>query len=136
MPQAARLSIEHHLLPLLSLIGLHFEVAKTLADPGHWALWPSQWDLSKFAHLTGFALLSTILFSDRRINVTQGFSALLLLAMATELLQFFVPERIPRLCDGIVDAAGAGLGLALILIYRAVHLAADCRAGGVIRRRP
>ncbi|MEJ2592433.1 MAG: hypothetical protein P8178_13740, partial [Candidatus Thiodiazotropha sp.] len=39
MPQAARVSIEHHLLPLLSLLGLHFEAVKALADPGHWALW-------------------------------------------------------------------------------------------------
>ena len=115
MPQAARLSIEHHLLPLLSLLGLHFEAVKTLAEPGHWALWPTHWDLSKFAHLTGFALLSIVLFSDRRVSVTRGYSALLLLAVATELMQFFVPERTPRLSDVIVDAAGAGLGLVLIL---------------------
>jgi hypothetical protein len=116
MPQVVHLTIEHHLLPLFTHMGLHLETVKTLDEPGHWALWPMHWDLSKLSHLIGFMLLSIILFSDKRVGIAWGFSALLLLAAATELMQFFVPERTPRLSDAIVDSTGAGLGLALTLL--------------------
>lgn len=117
MPQELRLVIEHHLLPLFDRIGVHLETVKTLGEAERWALWPAHWDLSKLSHLTGFMLLSLILFSDRRVGIGRGLSGLLLLAIATELMQFFVPERTPRLSDVIVDCSGAGLGLALMCLF-------------------
>jgi VanZ family protein len=51
------------------------------------------------------------------MSISRGLSALLLLAVATELMQFFVPLRTPRLSDVIVDSSGVSLGLLLSLAF-------------------
>jgi hypothetical protein len=116
MPETVRQTIEQRLLPLFSGFGLHLKSVEAVGSQDHWALWPAHWDLSKLSHLTGFMLLALILFSERGISISRGISALLLLAVATELMQFFVPLRTPRLSDVIVDSSGAGLGLLLSLV--------------------
>lgn len=113
MPHETRLMIEQQLLPLLSHIGIHLESSEGFSTPGGWALWPQQWDLSKISHLIGFMLMGVILFSEQGVSLGRCFAGLLLLAVATELMQFFVPERTPRLSDVIVDGFGSCLGFAV-----------------------
>lgn len=117
MPQELRSSIEGHLLPVLSRIGLHLESTKIFSIHDLWALWPERWDISKLSHFVGFTLLTLIVFSDRDARARSALSALLLLAVATELMQFFVPERTPRLSDVIVDSSGVCLAYVLSLSF-------------------
>ena len=48
---------------------------------------------------------------------------LLILAVVSEVLQFFVDNRLPRLGDLIIDGAGLVLGLTLFEILRRVRMA-------------
>lgn len=74
------------------------------------SLWPKQMDISKFGHLIGFSLLSTVFFSERDTRMNIVFAGLVLLALASETLQIFVIGRTPRLADFSVDIAGILLG--------------------------
>ena len=121
MPQEIRFAIEQHLALLLSSIGLDIEVTEIYQRHDTWALWPERWDISKLAHLTGFTLLAWVVLRDRGVRVVDVLSALVLLAVATELMQFFVPGRTPRLSDVIVDSVGITLGCGLGLAYRLRH---------------
>lgn len=75
---------------------------------------PAYWSASKLGHLLGFALLSMILFSDRDKPVWILLAGLVLATLVTELLQYFVPGRSPRIGDAIIDFIGIVIGLSLI----------------------
>ncbi len=113
MPYGIRQQLEAWILHGLSLIGLPLRPDEPLGSESAWALWPSQWDLSKFAHLAGFTLLAALLTADRRAALGRVAAALCLLAVTTETLQFFVPLRTPRLSDVVVDGLGVALGVAV-----------------------
>ena len=117
MPQALRSGLEQQILSLSSHLGLVFAPGSTLHHGAGLDLWPQRWDLSKIAHLVGFTLLAGLLFWERRTGTTERLFGLLLLAMATELLQFYVPDRTPRVSDLMVDALGilVGWGLGYLL---------------------
>lgn len=112
LPQALRGPVEQWTLHLLTAMGLSLPQHHHLSMASVWALWPEQWDLSKLAHLAGFTLLALLLVSDRRHSLVAKLSLLVLWAFASEVLQFFVPQRTPRLSDlsgvfiGTVVAAG------------------------------
>ncbi|MCU7845023.1 MAG: VanZ family protein [Candidatus Thiodiazotropha sp. (ex Monitilora ramsayi)] len=122
MPNEIRLLIERQFLTFLSFAGFESAPVGLLRDGSAWRLWPEVWDLSKVSHLLGFMLLGTILFSGKGGDALRVFLGLLLLALSTELLQFFVPDRTPRLSDLVVDTLGIALGwlsvVALRWLYR------------------
>lgn len=118
LPQEARSSLEEHILSLLSHLEIFIAPTDTLQQHGSFDLWPQQWDLSKISHMLGFALLSGILFTERKVAPVGRLFGLLLLAVATELLQFYVPDRTPRLSDVIVDGLGVLMGWGLGALFR------------------
>jgi hypothetical protein len=113
LPHGLRQQLEEVILHGLSAIGLSMGSEHSPGVENVWSLWPAKWDLSKLAHLLGFALLGLLLAADRSISWMTGFRALLLLALASEILQFFVPLRTPRLSDLVVDALGITIGMGL-----------------------
>ncbi len=113
MPYALRQQLEGWIVQGLSHIGLPMSVDEALGSDSVWALWPSHWDLSKFSHLAGFTLLAALFATDRRASRWRVVSWLWLLAVTTEILQFFVPLRTPRLSDVVVDCLGIAIGVAL-----------------------
>ncbi|MEJ2619512.1 MAG: VanZ family protein [Candidatus Thiodiazotropha sp.] len=78
---------------------------------------PKYWDVSKFGHLLGFFLLSMVLFSEKQKSLWRLLSGLVLAALASEILQFYVPGRSPRVSDAIVDLMGIIAGWWLIRGY-------------------
>lgn len=113
MPHELRQQLESYSLRALSAVGLSMTPDETLSLDSHWALWPERWDLSKIAHLLGFALLGFLLSWDRALSIGKRFGALLLLALTSEILQFFVPLRTTRLSDLVADTLGIAIGLGL-----------------------
>lgn len=114
IPNDLRQQIEDALLRLLAAAGLPLEATSQNTYQSVWTFWPANWGLSKYAHLLGFALLGGILAGDRQSRLSLRVSALLLLALVTEVVQFFVPMRTPRLSDLVIDAMGI-LGGMLIM---------------------
>lgn len=128
MPHELRQQLEQEILRILAGIGLKISPAETLSVENVWTLWPEQWDLSKFSHLFGFALLAALLAADRTPGLRRGVTALLILAVVTEILQFFVPMRTPRLSDVVVDCLGIAIGVGLSsLIAWLAHRYPQCR---------
>ncbi len=119
MPYEIRLQMENWILRLLGTIGVSLPVEESLGSENAWAPWPAHWDLSKYSHLAGFTLLAALLAADRQSGRTRVLAALLLLAVSTEILQFFVPLRTPRLSDVVVDSLGIllGTGLGLLRVW-------------------
>lgn len=117
LPHEMRQQLEAGALHILSGIGLSMASSEVAGATGGWALLPAQWDLSKFSHLLGFALLASLFGADREIAPGRRLVLLLALAVATETLQFFVPMRTPRLSDLVVDGIGIGLGLGLTALW-------------------
>lgn len=118
LPHELRQQLEAGVLDILAGIGLHLAPAEFDVTRSPWALWPAHWDLSKFSHLLGFALIAVLLGADRDLAPGRRISVLLLLAAASEILQFFIPLRTPRLSDLAVDATGIILGLGLAAVWR------------------
>jgi hypothetical protein len=118
MPHEIRQQFEEVLLRVLTGMGLPFTPNGLQGLESGWALWPAQWDLSKYSHLLGFSLLAAVLSADRQVRMAVRLIALLLLALTTEILQFFVQLRTPRLSDLMIDAMGIAIGMGLAaLIY-------------------
>ncbi len=119
MPHELRQQLEAYSLRAMSAVGLSMAPTATLSGESPWALWPEHWDLSKIAHLLGFALLGVLVSLDRTLGVGKRVAALLLLALTSEILQFFVPLRTTRLSDLVVDALGIaiGMGLACLVLW-------------------
>jgi VanZ family protein len=115
MPNDIRMTIENQIFSFWAYLGFQPIDTTLHGDTGVWDLWPKHWDLSKISHLLGFMLLSLVLLSEKERD--QGFLifGLLLLALTTECLQCFVPERTPRLSDIMVDSLGILLGWLLLL---------------------
>jgi hypothetical protein len=113
MPHELRQQMEEGILSLLTGLGLSLSQADRLCDSSVWALCAERWSLSKLAHLLGFILLALLLSADRAITLGSRLKALLLLAMVSETLQFFVPLRMPRLNDLVVDILGIVIGMVL-----------------------
>lgn len=64
--------------------------------------------IAKLGHFAFFFLLSLVLFLQvKHISSLALFGYIMMLACATELLQFFVIDRTPMLYDLVIDAAGA-----------------------------
>jgi hypothetical protein len=118
MPNETREAIENLILSGWSSLGFEPAARSHLGNVGVWELWPRQWDLSKISHLLGFTLLSVVLLSEKRRDPGFLIYGLLLLALASESLQGFVPERTPRLSDLRVDSLGILLGWMLLLLAR------------------
>ena len=114
IPNDLRQQLEDLLLRLLAAAGLSLEATSQNTYQSAWAFWPANWGLSKFAHLLGFALLGGILAGDRQSRLSLRVSALLLLALVTEVVQFFVPMRTPRFSDLVIDAVGILTGVLLM----------------------
>ncbi|MES9930093.1 MAG: VanZ family protein [Candidatus Thiodiazotropha sp. 6PDIVS] len=93
---------ELHTRDMLAAIGLSFDISPKY--------FPVVLDVSKFGHFVGFFLLSGILFSERAKPVRFLLPGLFLAALGTELLQYFVPGRSPRLSDVTVDSIGIFAG--------------------------
>jgi hypothetical protein len=121
MPQMLRTSLEVQILSMLSHLGITLTPTDTLHHGSVFDLWPQRWDLSKLSHLFGFTLLSGLIFSERRAAFVERFFGLLLLAVATELLQFYVPDRTPRLSDVVVDSLGILLGWGIASLFLRVR---------------
>lgn len=117
MPHELRSQVEQGLLGMLGAIGLPMPTGQALNVAPVWALWPEQWDLSKLGHLLGFALLGLLLTIDRRLTPLTTLGLLLVWALATEVLQFFVPQRTPRLSDLTVDLLGILAGMSLTVLW-------------------
>lgn len=70
--------------------------------------------ISKIGHLLFFALLAfAVRWAYPRERRSGLLFVLLTLALVSEVLQFFVDNRLPRIADLIIDGAGLGLGLIL-----------------------
>ena len=111
LPYEWKQTLEGGIASVLAQIGLTLPAGDGLATESNWDLWPRAWDLSKYSHLLGFALLSLLLFADRSLPWMRHAATLILLAAATEIGQFFVPLRTPRLSDMAVDLLGIAIGL-------------------------
>jgi hypothetical protein len=118
MPHELRQQMEEGIITLLTGLGMQFSQADRLSDGSVWVLWPEHWNLSKLAHLLGFVLLALLLSADRALTPGRRLTALLLLAVVSETLQFFVPLRTPRLSDLTVDTLGIVISLALVGVLR------------------
>jgi hypothetical protein len=121
MPNETRISIETQIFTLWSDLGFKPVEESLLAETGVWDLWPAVWDLSKYSHLIGFFLLSLLLLSEKGVGLVFFIFGLLLLALSSEFLQFFVPERTPRLSDLMVDSLGILLGWLSLLAVRGIR---------------
>ena len=114
IPNDLRQQIEDVLLQLLTAAGLPLEATGQTTFQSPWEFWPASWGLSKYAHLLGFALLGAVLASDRQSRLSLSVSGLLLLAVVTEVMQFFVSLRTPRLSDLVIDGLGILIGMLLM----------------------
>ena len=121
LPHDVRFQIEQWIYQLLAGIGFSVVQDHRLGIQSAWALWPEQWDLSKLAHLAGFSMLGLILASDRRLSLLSKLTLLVVWAIASEILQFFVPQRTPRLSDLTVDLLGIVIGMALAGVWQWVR---------------
>lgn len=91
----------------------------TLESP-HLSLWKKyRPDPSKVGHFVLFAVFAFCLArSHRQQRRATLLLDLLLLASATELLQFFIEGRSPLFSDLLIDLAGAALGVLVVLVRR------------------
>jgi hypothetical protein len=121
MPNETRMTIEAQIFSLWSDLGFKPVEESLLGETGVWDLWPAAWDLSKYSHLIGFFLLSLLLLSEKGVGLLFFIFGLLLLALSSEFLQFFVPERTPRLSDLMVDSLGILLGWLSLLVVRGMR---------------
>lgn len=117
MPHELRQQLETSILDLLAAVGLPVAPLDSPALESPWRLWPSHWDLSKFSHLIGFALLGMVLATDRATAPGVRIGGLLLLALTSEILQFYVPQRTPRLSDLVIDGMGIVIGMTLTWLF-------------------
>jgi hypothetical protein len=118
MPHELRQQLEEAILWCMALFDLPLMAASQDSVENAWMLWPQVWDLSKYSHLLGFALLASLLAVGRDTGLNRRTLALLPLAVATEILQYFVPLRTPRLSDLVVDLLGILLGVCLVSLLR------------------
>jgi len=117
LPHEWKQTLETGIASVLNRIGLTLPNHAGLAAESALSLWPGAWELSKYSHLLGFALLSFLLFADRTLPWMRHVATLFLLAAATEIGQFFVPLRTPRLSDMVVDLLGIAIGFGLRGLY-------------------
>lgn len=117
LPHEWKQTLETGIASVLEQIGLTLPSPAGLATESAWSLWPGEWELSKYSHLLGFALLSALLFADRTLPWRRHAATLFLLAAATEIGQFFVPLRTPRLSDMVVDLLGVAIGFGVSALY-------------------
>ncbi len=110
-PQEVKQAIEVQIQQLGQWLGIHLEIGRYHHGFDPLAFWPTSWDISKLGHLLGFFLLSAGLFLDSRARLPSVLIGLLMLAVSTEVVQFFVPGRTPRLSDVVVDMLGVLAGL-------------------------
>ncbi|RLJ19384.1 hypothetical protein DJ031_08600 [bacterium endosymbiont of Escarpia laminata] len=110
-PQEVKQAIEVQIQQLGQWLGIHLEIGRYHHGFDPLAFWPASWDISKLGHLLGFFLLSAGLFLDSKTRLPSVLFGLLLLAVSTEVVQFFVPGRTPRLSDVVVDMLGVLAGL-------------------------
>ena len=115
MPSDLKLALEQVLISLLPGLQETEQLGYSPRFPS--SLLPNQWDLSKFAHLLGFFLLSGILFSEGRKPAWLLLPGLLLSAIASETLQSFVPGRTPRVSDIVVDGLGILAGWWMVRLF-------------------
>jgi hypothetical protein len=79
--------------------------------------------ISKAGHFLFFALLAfAVRWAHPKGRWPGLLFGLLILAVVSEVLQFFVDHRLPRLGDLIIDGAGVVLGLTLFEILRRVRM--------------
>ncbi|MBL3590186.1 MAG: VanZ family protein [gamma proteobacterium endosymbiont of Lamellibrachia anaximandri] len=109
-PQEVKQAIEVQIQQLGQWLGIHLEISRYHHGFDPLAFWPVSWDISKLGHLLGFFLLSAGLFLDSKTRLPSVLIGLLLLAVSTEVVQFFVPGRTPRLSDVVVDMLGVLAG--------------------------
>jgi len=121
-PQEVKQAIEVQIQQFGQWVGIHLEIGRYHHGFEPLAFWPVSWDISKLGHLLGFLLLSAGLFLDSRARLPSVLIGLLLLAVSTEVLQFFVPGRTPRLSDVVVDMLGVLAGLLSARIIMAVQI--------------
>ena len=100
---------------------LPIEVFESLMAPlnAHLAEQNSPLPAGKLGHIGCFALLSAFLLSVRkRLDIELGtlYAVKVLLAVATEGFQLFVPGRTPHPLDLVFDLTGISIGTALFLI--------------------
>jgi hypothetical protein len=113
IPHETRQQIEDLILDALAAVNIHLSSEEQIFEQGPGSLWPVQWGLSKYAHILGFSLLALVLSLARPRRERSLIAPLLLLAIVTEMLQFFVPLRTPRISDLVIDGGGVFLGLFL-----------------------
>ena len=76
-------------------------------------------DLFRIGHFIVYSMLSVVVFwkaQSGRLEFSR-FGLLVLLAMATEIMQFMVPGRTPRISDFFVDLSGIVMGLFISRIF-------------------
>jgi hypothetical protein len=78
------------------------------------SLFPEMLNISKLGHFLSFALLSGILLSEKEKTVLVLLPGLILTALITELMQYFIPGRSPLISDVAVDLVGIFTGWWLI----------------------
>ncbi|KRT54722.1 VanZ like family [endosymbiont of Ridgeia piscesae] len=117
MPQEIKLWLELQIEGVARLFGLALQ-ASSSRHLNHISLLPAQWSIAKLGHLLSFFLISSALFARGRFAPLNLFAVLFLLAVASELLQMFVPGRSSNLADVSVDMIGVLLGWALVSSLR------------------
>jgi hypothetical protein len=111
LPSDWKFSLQWWLFSLLPALKPEFDIYQPDITQWFFYSWlPLHWDLSKFSHLVGYFVLSSILFSERAKSAWILLSALLLAAISSEVLQYFVPGRTPRISDVVVDSLGIIIG--------------------------
>ncbi len=87
---------------------------------------PVGFSAGKLGHVLGFALFAFVALLMRKrfnLSVLQMTTAFLLLAIATEGLQLFLPDRSTRIVDVIFDGAGVLIGVVGYAVWVAISQA-------------
>lgn len=104
-------------------VSLPYETIQTLLEPANLLL--SRWELpmtaGKYGHVFCFAMLTLFALAIRRKLVVRAKELtvfVVLLAIATEGFQLFIPERTTKVFDLGLDLFGAFLGFLIFLVYK------------------
>ena len=107
-------------------ISLPFETLNSLLKPANDVL--TRWNLplsaGKYGHVFCFAMLTLFALAIRRKLTATPIELvlfILLLAVATEGFQLFVPGRTTKIFDLVLDLFGALIGYGIFTIYKSVY---------------
>lgn len=107
-------------------VSLPAETIQGFLEPANRILrtWQSPLAAGKYGHLFCFAMLTLFALAIRRklaVSAKELISFILLLAVATEGFQLFLPGRTTKIFDLVLDLLGALIGFGIFYVYKTVY---------------